>query len=84
MSNASAVLGDRVAMVDDSYEVLEGADALVIFTDWPKFRTPDFDRMGEAMNQKVVFDGRNLFEPKTMANHGFHYACVGRPSMTPQ
>jgi len=84
MANAAAVLGDCVAMVDDSYETLQGADALVIFTDWPKFRTPDFDRMGETMKQKVVFDGRNLFEPKTMANHGFHYVCVGRPTVTPQ
>jgi len=83
MHNAVAVLGDCVAMCDDGYQTLEGADALVIFTDWPKFRTPDFDRMGELMRQKVVFDGRNLFEPKTMANHGFHYVCVGRPTVKP-
>jgi UDPglucose 6-dehydrogenase len=80
MNNAAAILGDRVTMCDDGYTACEGADALVIFTDWPKFRTPDFERLSSALTQRTVFDGRNLFEPQIMAAHGFHYVCVGRPT----
>lgn len=84
MENASRELGDRVTMCEDGYEVLRGADALVIFTEWSTFRTADFDRMGEMMKQRIIFDGRNLFEPKHVSNHGFHYTCVGRPSVSPK
>lgn len=74
----------RISMHEDGYETLRDADALVIFTEWPKFRTPDFERMASLMRQRVIFDGRNLFEPKAVANHGFHYACIGRPSVSPK
>ncbi len=80
MSNAKAELGDRVAMFDDDYETLSGADALVIFTDWPKFRTPDFDLIAERLRNKLIFDGRNMYDPKLMAKRGFRYYCIGRPS----
>lgn len=80
MSNAKAELGDRVAMFDDDYETLSGADALVIFTDWPKFRTPDFDRIAERLSNKLIFDGRNMYDPKLLAKRGFRYFCIGRPS----
>lgn len=83
MANAAAVLGDAVSMFEDGYVALNGADALVIFTDWPTFRTPDFDLMASKLRRKLVFDGRNLYEPATMAKHGFHYFCIGRPSPGP-
>ena len=79
MANGAAVLGDAVSMFEDGYVALDGADALVIFTDWPTFRTPDFDLMASKLRQKMVFDGRNLYEPVTMAKRGFHYVCIGRP-----
>lgn len=81
MANARAELGDAAEMFDDGYEALAGADALVIFTDWPKFRTPDFDLIAEKLRHKVIFDGRNLYEPRMMAHRGFHYVCIGRPTV---
>ena len=83
MRTAAAELGDRVAMCDDGYAMLDGADALVIFTDWPKFRTPDFDTIGERLTTKLIFDGRNLYDPKAMARKGFTYICIGRPPTSP-
>lgn len=84
MRTAAAELGDRVKMCDDSYDTLDGADGLVIFTDWPKFRTPDFDTIGERLSSKLIFDGRNLYDPKAMARKGFTYICIGRPPTTPE
>lgn len=80
MANAARELGDDkgVEMCDDEYAALRGAHALVIFTDWSVYRTPDFDRMEELLPSKVVFDGRNLYDPATLARRGFHYSCVGR------
>lgn len=79
MRTAAAELGETVEMYEDGYEALRGADALVIFTDWPKFRTPDFDLVAERLRHKLIFDGRNLYDPKALARRGFTYVCVGRP-----
>ncbi len=81
MANAAAELGKHVEMCEDGYAALEGADALVIFTDWPKFRTPDFDLIASKLRRKVIFDGRNLYDPRAMAKRGFAYHCIGRPTM---
>ena len=83
MTTAARELGDQVEMCEDGYEVLDGADALVIFTDWPKFRTPDFELMAEKLRNKLVFDGRNLYDPRGMAKKGFTYICIGRPAIPP-
>jgi len=80
MQTARAELGDDVKMFNDGYEALIGADALVLFTDWPEFRTPDFDAIAAKMPSKLIFDGRNMYEPRLMAKRGFRYFCVGRPS----
>ena len=80
MPNARAELGERLQTFEDGYEALKGADALVIFTDWQEFRTPDFETITQAMKRPVVFDGRNLYEPAMMKKHGFEYHCIGRPS----
>ncbi len=80
MSNAGELLGNGVEMCDDAYKAIEGADALVIFTDWPQFRTPDFEMMASKMRGKVIFDGRNLYDPGAMARRGFAYHCIGRPT----
>lgn len=60
MQSAASELGSAVEMCEDGYEVLNGADALVIFTDWPKFRNPDFDLLSEKLPSRLIFDGRNL------------------------
>lgn len=83
MGTAALELGDNVTMCEDGYDALVGADALVIFTDWPKFRNPDFDLLAERLSSKLIFDGRNMYDPIAMAKRGFRYFCVGRPSYPP-
>ena len=83
MKTAAAEFGDKVEMCEDGYDALEGADALVIFTDWPKFRTPDFDLIAKRLSSKLIFDGRNMYDPSLLAQRGFHYVCIGRPVVPP-
>lgn len=72
-------LNDALDVFDDAYEAIAGCDVLVIFTEWAEFRTPDFDLIQERLNNKVIFDGRNLYEPDVLTKRGFTYVCVGRP-----
>jgi len=71
-------LGDRISYADASYEALDGADALVIVTDWNEYRHPDFDRIKQALKSPVVVDGRNLYDRRKMQGLGFRYASIGR------
>ena len=73
--------GDAVAIATKYYNALEGADGLVIMTEWNEFRRPDYARMGELMREKVIFDGRNLYTPAIMASHGFRYFSIGRKAV---
>ena len=73
--------GDRVKIGRKMYEVLDDADGLIISTEWREFRNPDFKRMASAMKQKKIFDGRNLYTPQTLADHGFNYFSIGRPDV---
>lgn len=77
--NVAAIYGDRVSVEKKMYDGLDDADGLIICTEWREFRNPDFERMGALMKQKKIFDGRNLYEPKTLVNHGFNYFSIGRP-----
>ena len=79
MDNARRVLGDRVTFADSAHEALEGADALVVVTEWNEFRFPDFERISKALKEPVVFDGRNVYDPRAMADMGFDYYSIGRP-----
>jgi UDPglucose 6-dehydrogenase len=78
MHEAERILGNKIDYSTDQYKTLEGADALVIVTEWPEFRSPDFDAIASALKQKAVFDGRNIYEPSEMRSLGFHYECIGR------
>lgn len=78
MKNISKIYGDRIDLFEDEYDALEGADALLIVTEWPVFRQPDFDLMGEKLKQKVIFDGRNLYPTDQMQELGFEYISIGR------
>jgi UDPglucose 6-dehydrogenase len=78
LANARAQYGDRLAYCDRPYGALEGADGLVIVTEWQEFRNPDFEVMRRLMREPVIFDGRNLYDPKTPAAHGFAYHSIGR------
>lgn len=78
MENVENLLGHKIDYADNEYEALKDADCLVICTEWGIFRNPDFDKIGTLMKDKVIFDGRNLFEPEDMNKRGFYYASIGR------
>ena len=78
MDNVKDRLGDRIDFAKDPYATLTGADALLICTEWQVFRTPDFDKMQGALNNPIVFDGRNLYDVEDMAKHGWEYTSIGR------
>jgi len=78
MDTTRAVLGDIITYTGDAYSAIDGAHALVICTEWNEFRRPDFDRMKTGLIRPVVFDGRNLYDPKRMAEMGFTYFSIGR------
>lgn len=78
MPNIKAEIGDKISYADNMYDALQGADALLIVTEWSVFRTPDFEKMESLLLSKVVFDGRNLYEPKLMQEQGYKYISIGR------
>lgn len=80
--SAQRLFGDRITYCDNSYEALEGADALLLVTEWNEFRRPDFEKMRRLMKRPVIFDGRNQYEIERMSRRGFEYFCVGRPAST--
>jgi UDPglucose 6-dehydrogenase len=75
---AKRVFRNRISIVSSGYEALRGADCLAIVTEWNEFRRPDFARMRTLMRTPVVFDGRNIFTPEQMSQHGFTYYSMGR------
>jgi UDPglucose 6-dehydrogenase len=75
---ARGIFGNRVSYTSTNYDALKGADALAIVTEWNEFRRPDFSRMRTLMRAPIVFDGRNLFTPDQMKQHGFTYYSIGR------
>jgi len=75
---ARRVYGDRIHFCKRSYEAVEGADALVVATEWNEFREPDFGRVKSLMRQPAVFDGRNIYNPQVLREMGFHYEGIGR------
>ncbi len=78
MENVSKIMGDKIYLGTDEYDVLEGADVLMIFTEWPEFRTPNWEKIGTSLKEKVIFDGRNLYEKELMEKMQFKYFSIGR------
>lgn len=78
MDNVKQLKGDKIKYANKGYEALEGADALLIATEWAVFRNPDFEKLAQALPSKTIFDGRNLYELDTMKEHGFTYLSIGR------
>ncbi|MBK7885408.1 MAG: UDP-glucose/GDP-mannose dehydrogenase family protein [Chitinophagaceae bacterium] len=78
MNNVRQVLGNKITLAETQYEALQDADALVIATEWSVFRTPDFNKMASRLKNKVIFDGRNLFDLLQMQKLGFYYESIGR------
>ena len=81
LAQAKRVFGDRVTYHRVNYEALTGADALLVVTEWSEFRRPDFDRMKQLMRRPVIIDGRNIYEPQVMREHGFTYVPIGRAAV---
>lgn len=82
MPNVKKEFGDKISFADNQYEALPNADALLIITEWSEFRNPDFEKIGSLLNDKVIFDGRNLYEPKDIKELGFYYNSIGRTTVT--
>jgi UDPglucose 6-dehydrogenase len=78
MDEAKKIFGDRIQLSSSNYGCIEGADALLIVTEWQAFRNPNFDRIKAVMRQHVIFDGRNIYDPVQLRQLGFAYYSVGR------
>ena len=78
MENVKNFIGNKIQFAANQYEALRGADALLIATEWSVFRNPDFSKIESMLSQKVIFDGRNVFDLDFMIEKGFHYESIGR------
>lgn len=78
MDNVRKLYGDRITLVDNLYDALEGADILAIITEWSVFRQPDFNKVKEKLSRKAIFDGRNLYDLDAVKKLGFYYESIGR------
>lgn len=78
MSNVKTIIGDKISYGKDPYEILKDADLLLIATEWSVFRTPEFETMEKLMRNKLIFDGRNLYDLQQMKDLGFTYYSIGR------
>lgn len=81
--NVRKILGDQIEYAKDMYTALEGADCLLIATEWPEFKNPNFKLMAEKLKNKVIFDGRNMFPLELAEQNGFYYKSIGRKTITP-
>jgi UDPglucose 6-dehydrogenase len=80
MPNVKRLIGDKIEYSENQYSALHGSDALIIATEWSEFRTPDFDMINTRLRNRVIFDGRNLFDVKYITELGYHYESIGRPN----
>lgn len=78
IKNVKQIYGDKVYFAKDEYDALTGADFLVIATEWNEFRSPDFDKIGSMLKEKLIFDGRNLYNLSTIKELGYTYYSIGR------
>jgi len=81
MQESKRILGDKVEYARDEYEACIDADALVLVTEWPEFRIPNFKVLERLLKNKVIFDGRNIYDPDEMKELNFHYYAIGRKSI---
>lgn len=82
MENVKGIFGDKIEYCENPYDTIKDADALLIATEWSVFRNPDFKKLAERLKEKVIFDGRNLYETEKLKELGFHYESIGREKVT--
>jgi UDPglucose 6-dehydrogenase len=78
MHEAERILGDKISYAKDEYDALIDADALILVTEWSEFRLPNFRVMEKLLKNKIIFDGRNIYDPEELAELGFEYFAIGR------
>lgn len=78
MQEVKHLLGDKIQFASDPYEAAENSDAIALVTEWPEFHLPDFSRLAEIMKKKVIFDGRNIYDPSELRKQGFEYFGIGK------
>lgn len=78
MKECKRIMGDSIIYCNDMYEAVNGADALLLLTEWKEFRLPDWEAIGRSMNRKLVLDGRNIYDKEDLKEHGFEYHCIGK------
>src|SRR5450432_37983 len=83
MPNVKLAMGNKISYAENQYDCLRGADALIIATEWNEFRTPNFLKIVTSLKNKVIFDGRNLFDTAAIKELGFYYESVGRATAIP-
>lgn len=81
MPNVKQIVGDKIDFAEGQYDALENADALIIATEWSEFRTPEFEKISSMLKNKVIFDGRNVYDRAQMKELGFFYESVGREAV---
>ncbi len=81
MPNVKGIIGDKIQFCESPYEAAENADAVFIATEWPEFRTPDFDKLSTLLKSRVIFDGRNLYDLAQMKELGYTYFSIGRETI---
>jgi UDPglucose 6-dehydrogenase len=81
MENVKGIIGDKITYTKGPYEAIKDADAVLIMTEWPQFRTPEFEVMDVLLKNKVIFDGRNLYELDQMKELGYTYYSIGRDAV---
>lgn len=84
MPNASLVLTGSIRFAENAYAAAENSEALVILTDWKEFAELDLEKLKKQLHYPIVIDGRNLYQPELMRQHGFHYVSIGRPPVLPK
>jgi UDPglucose 6-dehydrogenase len=83
MERTQEAMSSGITFANSAYEAAHGADALLILTEWEEFANLDLPRLRQELRYPIVIDGRNLYDPEVMANHGFTYYSVGRPTSHP-
>jgi UDPglucose 6-dehydrogenase len=81
MANVKQVVGNKIDFAANQYDALKNADALIIATEWSEFRTPEFEKISELLKNKVIFDGRNVYDREQMKQLGYRYESVGRKTV---